>query len=161
MALMACCGTAFADSDWPDGLGLGGSVSRISSNDDLNGVALGFDGSYVWENLGIPLWISGGARGLPHENNPIGLVYGEAGVWLGVNLGAGYVYKTGQATGSRALIQGFLGVPVPVGLDSRGNPGIYVEPFFRPLMTTQGKDIRYEVGLLVKYSRIRTFGRGW
>ena len=148
-------------AEWPDGLGLGGSVSRISSNDDLKGVAYGLDGSYVWENLAIPVWVSAGARGLPHETNPIGLVYGEAGIWLGVNLGMGYAYKTGQTTGSRRLLQGFLGVPVPVGIDARGNPGIYVEPFLRPLMTLEGKDIRYEVGLLIKYSRIRTVGRDW
>lgn len=106
---------------------------------------LGLDATYSYELL----WASLGARFIAGEKWT-SLPYGEVGVWLLANVGAGCTVVRGGAHHGQIAPHLFLGLPIPISPAKRNSlrRTFILEPYYRP--TWWEGDTLHEVGLLVK-----------
>ena len=74
------------------------------------------------------------------------------------NVGVGYSYSLNNSSAARQNVHGFVGIPVPLyGMGTRGKPGFYLEPYYRPMLGISETDshVIHEFGILFKYTDIK------
>ena len=119
-------------------------AAAVTSRKDAQ-PALGLDVTYSYSLL----WASLGARFISDEQWT-SLPYGEVGIWLLANVGAGCTVVHGGSHSGQVAPHLFLGLPIPVSPAKTNSfhRTLIVEPYYRP--TFWEGDTLHEAGLLVK-----------
>jgi hypothetical protein len=129
-------------------LTLGPSLAAAPGSGQRSGFLFGADAT-----LTIALgWVSLGARALPGEHWNL-YPYAEAGIWFGLNLGAGYSLGVGRDVPLQNWHL-FVGLPFPIGALG-DEPLLFVEPYYRPTMSLNDptdSPALHEIGLLAKWA---------
>lgn len=106
--------------------------------------SFGLDVTYSYSIL----WASLGARFIAGDEW-VSLPYGEVGVWLLANVGAGCTVIQGGPRSGDVAPHLFVGLPIPISTAARNKfRTIVLEPYYRPAWW-EGNAL-HEVGLLLK-----------